>query len=312
MGRSPATGRGWAGLHLLAVDVLTHAARAGLSTAVEDKAAPRSAGDVAEFVSLAVAGAAANVGGIGQLLGGRAGSWEADHLRHLLASTVGWNEADVLRHRTEPLVIVVEVDRTVTDLGVWATYDASEREINRLEDAVGVVYDVCDSGGTWTPSDSQAAPLPADVTTSLQHLAKEGARAYREPTDPQVVELQQLDEMREQLDRLRARDWAEYGEAFRASIQIELNREAIAGLEVPVDVRIDISDPGAATGSLGDGFLPAPIVRLLETDRQNPPLPGAGLAPKNNPPSADIAAIELAERRLPHRRLPREEGGSRS
>lgn len=45
--------------------------------------------DWAEFVTLAVAGAVANVGSVEKALQGRPGSWEADSVRTMLASTVG-------------------------------------------------------------------------------------------------------------------------------------------------------------------------------------------------------------------------------
>ena len=57
--------------------------------------------DWAEFVTLALAGAAANIGSIDGALAGRPGSWEADGVRQLLASTVGHDEEYLDEHRTE-------------------------------------------------------------------------------------------------------------------------------------------------------------------------------------------------------------------
>ena len=45
--------------------------------------------DWAEFVTLALAGAAANVGSVDRALEGRPGSWEASLVRQLLAGTLG-------------------------------------------------------------------------------------------------------------------------------------------------------------------------------------------------------------------------------
>ena len=56
---------------------------------VEDPAAAPEQMDWAEFVTLALAGAAANLGGIEAALNGRSGSWEAAGVRQLLESTVG-------------------------------------------------------------------------------------------------------------------------------------------------------------------------------------------------------------------------------
>ena len=61
--------------------------------------------DWAEFVTHALAGAAANIGGTEQILAGRPGSWEAERVRQTLQSTVGADDEHLLQHRTEPVVI---------------------------------------------------------------------------------------------------------------------------------------------------------------------------------------------------------------
>ena len=45
--------------------------------------------DVAEWLAIALARAAARLGSIDAVLAGRSGSWEASHVRALLAGTVG-------------------------------------------------------------------------------------------------------------------------------------------------------------------------------------------------------------------------------
>src|SRR4051812_37017914 len=104
--------RGWDELLAAAVETLTQAAR------LRRPSHPSGAGtdqettvpaDFAEFVSLAAAGAAANVGGIDAVLAGRPRSWEAGHVRDMLVSTVCWDEEYPWEHRTEPLVIRVDV-----------------------------------------------------------------------------------------------------------------------------------------------------------------------------------------------------------
>lgn len=84
-------------------------------------------GDWAEFVTLALAGAAANAGGIEAALAGRSGSWEAYGVRQLLESTVGDDEGMLWRHRTEPVRLTVYADELLTD----ADYDA----VRAYEDA---------------------------------------------------------------------------------------------------------------------------------------------------------------------------------
>jgi hypothetical protein len=83
--------------------------------------------DWAEFVTLALAGAAANIGHVEAVLGGRPGSWEAEGVRQLLISTVGDDGRQLLRHRTEPLVIDLYVDEVLLDAGAWTAYDQATR-----------------------------------------------------------------------------------------------------------------------------------------------------------------------------------------
>ncbi len=61
-------------------------------------------------------------------MAGRPGSWEADAVRSMLLSAVGEDPAELLRHRTEPLTVVVNVDDILTDLGYSDLYyDATNR-----------------------------------------------------------------------------------------------------------------------------------------------------------------------------------------
>lgn len=93
-----------------AVRVLTDAARlcrpsmvdADTGQPVETALSGKQA-DWAEFVTLALAGAAANLDGVEAILAGRPGSWEAEGVRQLLLSTVGADESSLWEHRTESL-----------------------------------------------------------------------------------------------------------------------------------------------------------------------------------------------------------------
>lgn len=112
-----------------AISVLTEAAR--LKPASPHRPAHDSHGnatepdriDWAEFVTHALAGAAANIGGVDAVLAGRPGSWEADGIRDLITSTVGHDEQDLLAHRTEPVLVQVFVSEILNDLGVLGQYD---------------------------------------------------------------------------------------------------------------------------------------------------------------------------------------------
>ena len=93
--------------------------------------------DWAEFVSLALAGAAANAGGIEAALAGRSGSWEAGYVRDLLLGVVGTDEAELWRHRTAPLTMTLYVDELLADVadGLWSAYDQAADDIQRRIEA---------------------------------------------------------------------------------------------------------------------------------------------------------------------------------
>lgn len=118
-----------------AIRVLTEAARQTrtLGTGQTTRQEPA---DFAEFLSLAVAGAAGNIGGIDRLLAGRPGSWEADFVYRLLIGTVGEDEAYLMEHRTEPVTVTVNVDDILADAGYWELYDDADAELFRREDAI--------------------------------------------------------------------------------------------------------------------------------------------------------------------------------
>src|SRR4051794_41721744 len=151
--------RTWDELLAAAVCVLTEAARLRRPSVAGTEQESTVPADFAEFVTLAVAGAAANVGGIDAVLAGRSGSWEAGYVRDLLVSTVGWDEEYLWEHRTEPLVIRIDVDAILSELGVAGLFDESDAEISRREEAVDVIYDVLGRDGTWSCSDPTAPPL---------------------------------------------------------------------------------------------------------------------------------------------------------
>lgn len=90
-------------------------------------------GDWAEFVTLALAGATANLGGIDTAVAGRSGSWEAAGVRSLLESTVGPDESDLWRHRTEPLRFTLFVEDLVIErTRMWEGYNAAEQAIQQM------------------------------------------------------------------------------------------------------------------------------------------------------------------------------------
>src|SRR4051794_38708973 len=296
--------RGWDELLTAAVSVLTEAARLRCASVAGTGQESSERADFAEFVSLAVAGAAANVGGIDAVLAGRPGSWEAGYVRDMLASTVGWDEEYLWEHRTEPPVIRVDVDAILTELGIAGLFDESDAEVTRREEALDVASGLLGPDGTWSCSEPTAAPLDREAVQELEAWVRPGYRVYREPTQEQDAELERLQLLRDRLEALREAEWAAYGQAFQASVLAELEREPVKGLWVPVEFAIDARTwppPAAATASAE--ALPWALERLHEAGWLNTPLPGSRIAPRDYPAGADIAQVERDAGRLPHLRI---------
>src|SRR3954454_10175703 len=170
--------RGWDELLATAVRVLTEAARLRHFTGAGTDQEATVPADFAEFVSLAVAGAAANVGGIDAVLAGRPGSWEAGYVRGMLVSPVGWGGEYLWGHRTQPLVIRVDVEAILSELGITGLFDESDAEITRREEAVDVVYDVLGPDGTWSCSHPTAPPLDREAIKGLEAWVRPGYNVY--------------------------------------------------------------------------------------------------------------------------------------
>lgn len=229
-----------------AVRVMTEAARLTWSR-TDDRPGSARPVDWAEFVTLALAGAAANVGGIDNALAGRPGSWEADYVRNLLTSTVGHDEQQLLEHRTEPVVVHVFVDEIMVDLGVWKAYDDAQRELSRRYD------------------DWPSAPTA------------EQARALPPLTDEQEQQVDELAELEERLESQRQRDWTEYGQVLRTHIEAAAGRRP--ELRVPVVVQVDV-DPFRADGGDRSAGVEG---QLLQEAIMATPLPGSTRPLRDSP-----------------------------
>jgi hypothetical protein len=230
--------------------------------------AARSTGDFAEFVTLAVAGAAANIGSTDALLAGRPGSWEAHYVREMLTAAVGYDEQYLMEHRTEPLVVRAHVDDILHDLGLWALYDEAHDELNRSESAICARHDIDEPIEDYDPDDYTA--------------------------------LDELEQLRNRLDAQRKADWISYGNAFRDNVH-RAAAQLFPTLPVPVEVIVELdwqNDLGPA-GEDWDG----PVWRVWEAARLDTPLPGSGIPPRDYPPGADIAQAGRDAGRTPLVRL---------
>jgi hypothetical protein len=255
-----------------AVRVLTEAARHTVTWCDEDGREHHHHADFAEFVTHAVAGAAANVGGVEEILFGRSGSWEADHVRQMLQSTVGCYEEYLVEHRTEPLTVVVAVDNLLFDVGFAELFEQAHDELDRREEAI------C-----------------AEADTDRPMLA------VTDLPDDQQVALEQIDCQREALHRLKAQEWVAYGEAFKANV-LHVAGEMLPRLQVPVvvEVHLDWHDEDSSVPPWGPAFA------VWERARDLTPLPGSGI-PLKDYPLGDVAQIERDAGRDPLRRLRRGE-----
>jgi hypothetical protein len=93
-----------------------------------------SARDFAEFLAGVLAAAAANLGGAERLLAGRPGSWEASLVRSLVVGTVGEDPSDLLRGRTEPLVVTLNVAEMLENLDLHPGLLTVDEAMNACEE----------------------------------------------------------------------------------------------------------------------------------------------------------------------------------
>ena len=261
--------------------------------------------DWAEFITLAVAGAAANVGSVDRALEGRPGSWEADAVRGLLLSTVGEDPAELLRHRTEPIRVVLRPAEILSDLGYADLYDESRQLLQAEQDRHLWRYQLVDDR-TWTPLDDgapdfadafdadacpewlDAAAMPRGTITTVPRSAEDEA-AYDVLADREAA-----------LDDLQYKDDPRaYGEALVAAVLTEA-RQRYSGISV--EITIDVDERTWRDDSPYWGAVPEEA--LIDAAVNATPLPWSGIAPTDYP-LGQVADAERAAGRLPHLRLDR-------
>jgi hypothetical protein len=230
--------------------------------------------DWAEFVTLALAGAAANLGGIAQALAGRPGSWEAAKVEDLLYATVGTDEEDLWRHRTEPVRLVVDVDELLADrTDAWSQYNAAEHllytrqtaaeEADPYPDQEAYGWDYKITGpDQFTPVSPDAPAWSWDIwreratnhdfAGQIEQQIRTGDAFFITslfiPRSPEIgaeydrlcaerdTRLELFDQQLEQLEAQKQREWDAYGAALTRSI--ETAAQAIPGLQSPVEVTV--------------------------------------------------------------------------
>jgi len=211
-GATSAFQQSWADLHAQTVRVLTAACRLRFPRTHSDgtTAAPGPV-DFADFLASVLAGVAANVGSIDRLTAGRPEAWEADLVHQLVAGTVGYDETWLYEHRTEPVVVPLNVPALAWDLPGFPDHDEA------LEAALQPFYAATDP----TP-DGQSAEWTDEQWDALE--------AAREATETAVLDTY-------------ARLYRDYADAFTTAVQTAAAQlPALAAAGIPVAVQA-VHDP---------------------------------------------------------------------
>lgn len=232
--------------------------------------------DWGEFVTLALAGAAANVGGVEAALAGRPGSWEAEMVRQILSSTA-FDDKDLLRHRTEPVVIDLWVESILSYLADSSDDDYADatEEVDARADDIPDPTDL--PPGPFSPEDPRIADVgwvsvddngylvithrdwtgdPADIAL-LTELSAE-AESYRNPTPGEIAHEQALQAISDVIDALedqRRREYDAYAAQLTDAIETQL---AVLELPVPVTVSVTRAPESYETGAFDQHGPPDP------------------------------------------------------
>lgn len=234
--------------------------------------------DWAAFVTQALAGAAANVGSIEQVLAGRPGSWEAERVRQTLGSTV-LDEKDLFQHRTEPVVVDLWVEAILSSIddGTDAQYREAEDELARREESIPLPDDL--PPGPFRPDDPRLVDVdwltvdeqgylvvtgkagwgddPADIAL-LTELQREAANS-RPPTAGEIAYEQAHSAIAALSDTLAAQEqqeYADYAQRLTAAVRSRLER-----LELPTPIIVDITVAGGSPRGSYDDYRPPPYPR---------------------------------------------------
>jgi hypothetical protein len=207
--------------------------------------------DWAEFVTRALAGAAANVGGVEKILSGRPGSWEATRVRETLHSTVGDDWKELPQFRTDPVVVDLWVDNILLDIDDDPYADAYY-ELGRREDEIpepdDVDYDRPQPPGfEWLDERDEHGRLtwpddPAKVAAVEKHNAETPPEPLTAGEQAQQDAFDHIAALRKRLDNLRHTELSTYAEALTRAITSQLAR---LNFNVPVHVTVGVVPNGA-------------------------------------------------------------------
>jgi hypothetical protein len=313
-GEARAADRGWDEVLADAIRSLTEAARLrrpvlqqSADGGWEPHPVQTEPADWAEFVTLAVAGAAANIGSTEKALQGRPGSWEADAVRSMLLSTVGEDPAELLRHRTEPVRVVLRPAEILSDLRYASLYDESRQNLRAEQDRHVWRYRLGEDR-TWSPLDpgapdwADALDVPASQVEIDQALCPGTVVTVPRSADDEAAYDVLADQEAALEDMQYEDDPRAYGEALTTAVLAEAGRRYPG---ITVETTVDIDERTWPEDSL----YWAPEDQLVAAAVDRTPLPWSGIAPADYPPGQSVADTERAAGRLPHLRLARGEAG---
>ena len=244
--------------------------------------------DWAAFVTTALAGAAANIGGIDAILAGRPGSWEAGVVRDALNAAVGHDEWDLWRHRTEPVNVVVHPERILSDIDSLAwfnNFDAAETELQRRENAIrpGRVYSYpghelsARMRAYFTDLGVEIIDGPPPPLPTIEEIEAAVAAERENPTELTPEELAAEDAvaaievLRDRLEALQRDELADYGQRLAQAVR---ERLAALKLPVPVTVTVDLDSPShEAPETPIDGWATGAIERAIAAAIAETPTP---------------------------------------
>ena len=245
--------------------------------------------DFGEIACHVITAVAANVGGVEALLAGRPGSWEADYVRQIVQSTAGDDDTELMRYRTEPVRIEVDVEDVFYEFGLTDLYDRDVDELgNRWKAADDALFEVYATAEERTRVEKMErarvekirAAMPDGVdpdvvawvvrSESLEEEMRAIAKAIIQRAaaadDPLVAALTAAENAMSAAFELWEQDQAAYREAYTAAI-----RQALTDRGLMVEVEVV-----EARGELEWDPL---IDELHEYARKNAPLPMTGTAP---------------------------------
>ncbi|MGW6279327.1 hypothetical protein [Kribbella sp. NPDC055071] len=228
-------------------------AASAITRAIRAINAGQRGGDGAEFVTHLLATVAANLGSSYALIKARPGSWEADRVSALLASTVGEADEYLVGYRSDPVELVVNSVDELDELGLYETYEASTNHIG------SVLF-----GDRWTPSRDRLT----------------------------LDQLEQIEDIEQALADLEDADRSEFERRFTAAVTTEFDRRrATADRHLPAQLTVNVRFVNHHD-NLTDGWEHGLASQLYVHARGAVLLPGSDTTPDWSKPTPAHALLD--------------------